>query len=487
MAYTKTPTTDTYSQEEISLTRLWTSRQGNASGSKDEQFLNCFPEVVRNKSLEDSRHFIIKRAGSSVYYTPGVDATVRGMFYWNDNKSIIWCTSNDIYQYHTTTDVLDTMSNVFSTTSGAVGFCTYLYDTGTVVVMATDGTSLVRITTGGTSTTCADPDLPANHIPQPIFLDGYLFLAKDSSGNIYNSDLNDPMAWTGDYITAEMDGDRLVGINKINNYIVALGNDTVEYFWDAGVATGSPLERNATPIKISKVLAGVTQIANNLFYIGANANSSIDVYKLQDFQLEAIGSPTITRYLNSLSSNFSTWVGATLSCLGHTFYVVNAGSYTFVYDLESKTWVRWAYQTNTSFDVSNAVTLQTYSKVGSLFTLGSSSVMYLLDESVYKDNGTNFTMRVVTEPTDFGTLNRKSMSKLIVVADSPGTTSSATIYWTDDDYQTYSTGVSVDLDQDLPSITRLGNFRQRAFKFEYSDNYPMRVQRFQVDINKGRN
>lgn len=487
MAFTKTPTADTYSQEDITITRAWTSRQGNASGSKDEQFLNCFPEIVKNRQLEDNRHFVIKRAGSSTYYTPSVDANVRGMFYWNDNKSIIWCTSNDIYQYHTTTATLDTMSNVFSTTSGAVGFCTYLYDTGTVVVMATDGTSLVRITTAGTSTTCADADLPSNHIPQPIFLDGYLFLAKDSTGNIYNSDLNDPMSWTGDYITAEMDGDRLVGLNKINNYIVALGNDTVEYFWDAGVATGSPLERNATPIKISKVLAGTTQIGNSLFYIGANANSQLDIYKLQDFQLEAIGTPTVTRYLSSLSSNFSTFVGVTMSCLGHTFYVINAGDYTFVYDLETKTWARWAYKTNTSFNVTNAVTLQTYSTLGSIFTIGTSSIMYLLDDSVYQDGSTPFTMRIVTEPSDFGSLNRKSMSRFAIMADRPSAASTADISWTDDDYQTYSDAVSVDLNQDLSSITRLGNFRQRAFKFEYTDNYPMRVQKFQVNINKGRN
>jgi hypothetical protein len=485
--FTKTPTSDTYSQEDILLTREWTSRQGNPSGTKDEQFLNCFPEITKNTALKDNRSFIMKRAGSSTYYTPSVDANVRGMFYWNDNKSIIWCTSNDIYQYHTTTATLDTMSNVFSTTTGSVGFCTFLYDTGTVVVMATDGTSLVRITTTGTSTTCVDADLPANHIPQPVFLDGYLFLAKDSTGNIYNSDLNDPMSWSGDFLTAEMDGDRLVGLNKLSNYIVALGSETVEYFWDAANATGSPLARNATPIKISKVLSGVTQIGNSIYYIGSNSNSQLDVYKLQDFQLEPIGTPTVTRYLNSLSSSFAGFVGASISCLGHTFYVVNAGSYTFVYDLETKAWSRWAYQTSTEFNVTNAVTLQTYSTLGTIFTIGTSSVMYLLDDAVYQDGDTNFTMRVVTEPADFGTMNRKSMSKLVIVCDSPTSSSDATLYWTDDDYQTYSTGVNVDLSQYLPSVTRLGNFRERAFKLDYTANHPMRLQKFQVNINKGRN
>jgi len=30
-----------------------------------------------------------------------------------------------------------------------------------------------------------------------------------------------------------------------------------------------------------------------------------------------------------------------------------------------------------------------------------------------------------------------------------------------------------------------GWFRQRIFKFTYTDNYPMRIQDIEVDINKG--
>ena len=131
--------------------------------------------------------------------------------------------------------------------------------------------------------------------------------------------------------------------------------------------------------------------------------------------------------------------------------------------------------------------LHTPNTIGTIFTVGTSNLLYLLDDGVYRDNATNFTVRIVTETNDFGTLNRKSMSKLTIFSDSPPVDSSVSLYYTDDDYQTYSSPMTVNLNQDLPSVTRLGSFRQRAFKLEYTDNYPFRLQKLQVNINKGRN
>ena len=82
-----------------------------------------------------------------------------------------------------------TLSNPFSTTSGIVGFCLFLYDDNTSAVIATDGTTLIKIDSSNVVTTCVDADMPV-HIPNPIFLDGYLFVAKADSADIYNSNLN---------------------------------------------------------------------------------------------------------------------------------------------------------------------------------------------------------------------------------------------------------------------------------------------------------
>jgi len=103
-------------------------------------------------------------------------------------------------------------------------------------------------TTAGTEITSAD--FPTPHCPFPVFMDGYLFVAKSGTQDIYNSNLDDPALWTaGDYISAEMYPDKIVALSKNNNYIYALGSNSIEYFYDAAVATGSPLGRHDSAVQ----------------------------------------------------------------------------------------------------------------------------------------------------------------------------------------------------------------------------------------------
>jgi hypothetical protein len=77
------------------------------------------------------------------------------------------------------------------------------------------------------------------------------------------------------------------------------------------------------------------------------------------------------------------------------------------------------------------------------------------------------------------------MHRLSILGDRPSSSSSISVSWSDNDYGTFSTARTIDLKQDLASTYQLGSFRQRIFKFTYSDNYPMRIQNIEVDINKG--
>ena len=147
---------------------------------------------------------------------------------------------------------------------------------------------------------------------------------------------------------------------------------------------------------------------------------------------------------------------------------------------------RFAFQSNSTFDILESTNVISTSNARTYFALDNgTSTIYKFDESVYQDAGTNFTCSVVTEANDFGTLNRKFMHRLALVADRPSSSSNISVQWSDDDYETFSTARSIDLKQDLSSTYQLGWFRQRIFKFTYTDNYPMRIQDIEVDINKG--
>lgn len=487
MAFSKNPTEDTFSVQRVKLTREITARDGG-TGGKDEDLFNVFIEPVRNQAAEDDRHFVVKRSGATQVVASVASEAVRGMFFWDDQSKLFYCVNNDIYVYNVNTAVSATLSNPFGTTSGPVGFCLFLYDDGTSKVVATDGTTLITIDSSNTVVTNADADLPV-HLPYPVFLDGYLFLVKSGTADIYNSDLNDPLAWTpGDFISAEMEGDYLVRIVKLNNYIAAMGSNSIEYFWDAANASGSPLQRNDTPIKLNTYLAGFAQYGNVLFYIGLNESGQPDVYSLQDFKIDEIGTPTISRYLNSANTNISTWTAGVISCKGHTFYVINVGTTkTYVYDVDTKLWTSWGWQATSTFPLTNSVGITTSANAMTYFTIGTStSAIYKVSDSLYQDNGTNFTCTIRTESSDFGTLNRKTMPKLILIADRPTSDTNIDIQWSDDDYQTYSTARSVNLNQDLPCTYNLGWFRQRNFKLTFTANQDLRLQELEVQINKGR-
>lgn len=488
MPFRRDPTDDTFSTQRVRLTREINARDGGTSG-KDEDIVNIFIEPIKNRAAEDNRHFLVKRPGTTQVIASVASEAVRGMFFWENENKLLYCVNNDIYVYNVNTAATATIANPFATTTGEVGFCLFLYDSGATKVVATDGTTMVTIDNTNTVVTVVDADMPA-HLPCPVFLDGYIFIVKVNTADIYNSNLNDPTAWTaGDFISAEMDGDYLVKLVKINNYIAAFGTNSIEYFWDAGNASGSPLQRNDTPIKFNRYLAGFAQFGNQIFYIGVNENGQPDIYVLKDFKIEEAGSTTISRYLNSANANISAWSGGIISGKGHTFYVVNVGTNrTYVLDVDTKLWSRWAWQATSTFPVTNSTHVVTTGNAYTYFTIGTStSAVYKTNDSLYQDNGTNFTCTIVTEASSFGTVSRKTIPRLSIIADRPSTDANVDVQWSDDDYQTYSTARSINLNQDLPSTYNLGLFRQRNFKLTFTANEDMRLQELEVFINKGRN
>jgi len=356
-----------------------------------------------------------------------------------------------------------------------------------VTLIVTDGTTLKEITSGGAITTCADADLPSPHVAAPIFIDGYLFLLKSGTADVYNSDLNNPQSWTaGNFLTAEMSPDTCVTISRLNNYMVVFGSNSIEYFWDAAEATGSPMRRNDTPFKNTGYLGGAINFANRIYFVGNENESEPSVYMLEDFKINKVSNEAVTRYLSSLSTAYSGYKSSFISFNGHVFYLLNAGSKTMVMELETKLWTRWDWQdSGNGFLMLAAFNTKSSSSYKAIFALSGTGQLYKFSPTIYQDSGTNFTCTVITPTNEFDTLNRKFWHRLTVWADEPSAASNLNISWSDDDYQTFNTPQAINLKQDIPCLYRLGQARQRAFKFTYTDNHPMRLKQVEVDINIG--
>lgn len=481
MAYSKNPSLDTYQTKQIPLIMEMNSR--GSTPTTDVDFLNCFPEYIKNKITQQQEISLRKRWGSSSLITLA-NASTRGVYYWEDQSRLYVAQSDDVYVYSMPAGTLVTTLNaVFGTTSGDVGFTEFLYDDGTVKLVVTDGTTLSTIDSSNTVVAGADADMPV-HLPSIVYLDGYLFMIKAGTSDLYNSNLNDPLAYTaGDFISSEMFPDRIVDVRKLNNYIVVFGTDSVEYFWDAANETGSPLQRNDTPIKLAGLIGGIAQIGNKIYWVGDNNKTEASIFVMEDFKVQSVSNETLRRALTGSSS--ATLYANIVSMDGHDFYVLYNGTYTYILELETNLWHRWGWQSSNKLEIQFAVNCRTSTSYTPVFIRQGVGTVYKFDSSLYQDAGSSISTVIITDNNEFDTYNIKYMSTLTLWADKPSSSSSILVQWTDDDYQNYNTGISVDLNQDCPRIYRLGSFRRRAFKFTHTANQPLRIRLIETELNIG--
>jgi hypothetical protein len=482
MAFTKTPLESTYQTKDIKLLQTFETR--DPSNTKDNDTVNMYYEVINNRTAGDKEYYVTSRDGTEVY--AAVSSEPRGMYFSPEFDRLYIAHGTNVSIYTASTRSLITSPVLFVSTTGEVGFTEFNYPTGEIKIVVTDGSILYTIDSSSVAVPSVSPNLPTPHLPYPVFLDGYLFLVKSGTADIYNSDLDDPLLYTaGSFISAEMLPDNIRRLARINNYIIAMGSLSIEYFFDAANATGSPLQRNDTPIKLVGYVGGFAAWENDIFFMGKAAESDPELYKLSDFKIESLGTPPIRRYLAPVGGTLT--FGNIISFQGHEFYVLYNSTLSYMVDLKTKLWTRINYRAGSNFPIRYSVN---FSIIGLGFVsvvsrVGTGALLEFTPNN-FLDSGVDFNPTVVTDNDMFGTNRPKFGTRLSITADRPTNSSFVTISWSDDDYQTFSTGRQITLNQDYPQLTQLGKFRRRAHKVVHTGNARFRVQNLELDLNMGR-
>lgn len=482
MAYNRSPQMSTYDTKTVKLIQEWNTR--DSSGTKDNDTLNCFYETVKNRTTQENDFHVVSRDGSVAYPYVPTSTNIRGIHYWEDvDRLFIAYDSSIALVVGSTGAFVSTITPGWATGTTEIGFTEFNLSTGTVLLVATDGTLLITLDNVGTVAPSVSPDIPVPHVPKPLFLDGYIFLIKTGTADIYNSDLDAPLAYTaGSYITAEMLPDKLLQVTRLANYIVAFGSSSIEYFWDVGNATASPLQRNDTPVKIVGYLGGMAHWKNRIYFVGNTDSTAPTLFMLEDFKIEDVGSPPLRRY----TEHYTSFTGSVLSMGGHDFYVLHVGTKTYMMDLETKLWTRIAYKQQTNFPIKYSLTLPLAGYgYTSLFYLEGTTTLGTFQSTAYMDSGVDFTPTVVTDSDAFDNYKRKFGSLVSFLADRPTNTSYLSVSWSDDDYQTFSTERTVALNNAYPHLTALGSFRKRAHKIVHHGDARMRIKSLDININMG--
>jgi hypothetical protein len=152
-----------------------------------------------------------------------------------------------------------------------------------------------------------------------VFIDGYLFAVSSTGNRIYNSAAGGVYTtWNStDYLDAEQYADKVLFITKHKNYLVALGQSSIEFFYNGAIEVGSPLARQesyATRIGIvlpqipNRVLPPVANIEDDVYFIGISETGSRQLYRIRDFKVDRIRGMYIQQLLNN---GFNEYAGIT--------------------------------------------------------------------------------------------------------------------------------------------------------------------------------
>lgn len=497
MAYTNAPQNQTYKTETIKFDDTTTYRSGNLATVRDSSIVNLFYDRVsqENKSREV---FLKKRPGlkATTYNLTKTLSTddLRGYYYDVPSNRFYWAVNNKVYSV--TPDVGASIRTVQTlvTSSGYVGFCEFLQaSTGKRFVIFSDGTDLwvddYAITT---CTEVVAADMPTPHVPQPVQLDGYVFLADANTNDIYNSNNDDPTLWTaGDYISAEHSGDYVIKLATARNYVVAFGNKSMEMFWNAAEISGSPMKRNDSGFKAIGYVTGLINVQDVLYFVGQEANKAVGVYKLDGFKLDRISDEVVDRSLQVITDTVNDKAevnlerdGYCISVDGHTFYCLVTPQTTWMYDVDEKFWYEWKNTSDTGLDIQAAWGMY---DGGQYVAIGDETYISMLTPALYRDFGANYTCTYITTNQHFGTLNYKYCSRAHLNCDRQVATgtSSLILSWSDDDWANTTGTSTINVFSESPYIYRQGRFRRRSYKLTYADNYPLRMKQLDLDLNVG--
>jgi len=537
MPYSKTPVVSTYDTKRIHF--LSNPLQRSSDANQDFRLVNMMTEMVA--SAQTTRQYIKSRPGLNLTFqtTAGVS---RGFYYWvfGGTGFAMSVVGNKVYSN-------STLVLTLATSTGDCGFTEFVHSdaadqlilvdgvdgyvftsptaytkisidntaiwTGTHAYISNDlvrpttSTGLIyRCTVAGTSgsteptwpttegATVTDGTVtwvseafafPSPHVPAPIFMDGYLFLAKAGSQDVYNSNLDDPFNWTpGDFFTAEMYPDRIVTLSKNNNYLYAIGTNSVEYLYDAANPIGSPLARQQGAVQQFGCTAAGTavQTEKQVIFVGKTGNGGYTVWTIDGFNATEIGIPAVKYSLLAEGLNL---VNANAFCIrvaAQKLYVLCLSSRTWVYSFDTQMWSEWDSNSNPFI-----CDFGSDGPGGEAYLLDKSSGnIYIMDETFLTDNGSPIICSVTSSKLDFDSMNRKFMSRLTIIGDVPDNSlTSVNVQWSDDDYKTWSANRALNFNADLPSLFQLGTFRRRALKLTYSAPYLFRIEGIEVDINKG--
>lgn len=454
----------------------------DSSTAKDSKLINGYVEIDRDRNV-----FIYRRPGTSQWgQPPATNAAGQGVFYWNNAVYSIF--AGTLYKN------LSSVATGLDSAGGVYSFTSILGATPQMVMQnGNQGYSYDDTHLLSANLHSINASYPQYTCKGLAYLDGATYVLQRFFGTaitpavIWGSAINsvdqvgdwDPL----DFLTAQIEPDSGVALAKQLVYVVCLKQWTTEIFFDAGNATGSPLQ-SVPNAKISYGCAtadSVQSIDDVLFWLSTNLSASNQIVMVDRLQLRVVSTQAIDRLLNQ--ADLSVVYSWQIKCNGHSFYVltIKNANLTLAYDIRQDRWEQW---TDANGNYMPIVASCRDSSGNHILQHETNGTLYYASPNYLDDAGTVFPVTVVTPSFDAKTNRRKFLGAMNFYADRvPG--SLMTVQWSDDDYQSWSQPRTLDLSQQYPRLSNCGTFRQRAFKFTVNNNLWFRLMAVDLQFDVG--
>lgn len=478
------------------------------TNSEDSRKLNCVYEVSKNPLTGKGTLVLSKRPGVSDQgqsygsSTQTVYLAVQAPMLSNTSQGdyFTWIINVSGGQIRASSSSVSTNIVAFGTNAPGYIDKTNISGTDTVVFQtvpfATSSPHRVWYSSAiATWTEITDVDFTGLiHRGKMEHMDGYAFILE-SQNRIFNSDLNSLANWTAtSFLTKQIVQDVPVGLAKLNNQILAFGQETVEMFYNAGNAVGSPLSpiRHlhqriglVAPIQTADEKGHYYAVSGNkLYFVGRNTvgKSSVGVFSYDGSAFSKVSTSYIDEIIGERVFSVTGGFSSVNSCgingqQGIAFLLTNMNVSAPRWLMYFPVWNEWFEWTSSVFlPINNG---ENYLSCG---TNLKNKIYKFSPSDNWQDAGTSYQWFTQFRLPNKGSA-RRFMPLYGVEADTSRGANNLTVEVSDDDCVSFSTLGTIDLTQDRKVLFRGGSFRNRHIRLGNTNDAETRIQNFIAQVN----
>jgi hypothetical protein len=321
---------------------LGSSYVARSVNAADNRMVNLFPEVIPEGGKEAA--FLSRCPGLEFLQTVGT-GPIRGLWAHQTNGTDFYVVSGvQVFKLSSLTGTPTLLGTVSGT--GPVSIA----DNGTQIFFACNGPSYIYNEVTNVFQQITDPDFPGALTVG--YLDGYFVFTEPDSQRVWVTSIFEGTQVDAlDFASAEGSPDGLVGLIVDHREAWLFGTDSVEVWYDAGLAD-FPLARIQGAFNEIGCVAtfSIAKLDNGLFWLGTDARGQGIVYRANGYTGTRVSTHAV-EYAIAQYGNLADAIAYTYQQEGHAFYVLTfpTGNATWVYDVATGAWHERAGWDNGAF------------------------------------------------------------------------------------------------------------------------------------------